>query len=453
MLRIIGLLWILAFGLTACAGGAEPAISTPTLTSAPSVAASPTSADPSPSTSTPSIPGTVTLWLDWNPDEMRALESLIEDYRDLHPGASFQIIYYPTDQLHAALETEPPQDEAPSLIFAPSAWGADLMEDGWIRDISHVIRPEQRQALHPFALSQVERSSAVIGLPLELHGTVLYRNRALAEEPATTVANMVQLSQQARLEAGQGSSFDLGYRIAAPMVSTCNGVIDPDPSVVPISQPAGLCWLRLLDRLGKAGPAVFDSDEDLELFLQGETMWLMESTSRMVQLQQALGEELLAVDSWPLYEPTGEPLEGAVWTENAYFPTWSSDQDFEAAWSFATFMLAPENQRFLSQARGVKHLPALTSVDLQEDAMQQAMRVLNAGVPLTSVLEDDRIRRELSTAIRLVVADGGDPELALGLALEEIRRARIPTPTPTRTPSPTLTPTPTDTPVPTPPPG
>ncbi len=282
---------------------------------------------------------------------------------------------------------------------------------------------------------------------------MLYRNRARVEEPANTVDRMVQRSEQDLLEGGEGSSFDLGFRRAAPLVQSCRGEIVSDPEVVPITQPAGLCWLRLLNRLGRSGEVTFDTEEDFELFRQGETLWLIDSTEKMVQLRAALGEEGLAVDPWPLYESTGESLLGAVWAENAYFPAAATDQDFEAAWSFATYLLAPENQRLLSQARGVAHLPVLPSIELEDPLLQQARRSLDTGVPLVQVQVEEQIRRELSTAIRLVVADGGEPELALGLALEEIRRSRIPTPTPTRTPSPTLSPTPTETPLPTPPPG
>jgi hypothetical protein len=399
------------------------------------------------------MPGEVTLWLDWDPAELRVLERIIKEYQVLHPGSRFRVIYFPADQLEGALLEEIEPEAMPSLVLGPSNWAAGLEKAGFLRDVSQVILPDLRQALHPFALAQVERQSMMVGLPIELKGTVLYRNRQLSEEPANTLERMVELSQQALLEGGQGSSFDLGFRRAAPLVRTCRGDILSDPEVVPISQPAGLCWLRLLDRLGRAGPVTFDSDDDLELFAAGETLWLLDSTDQIVALESALGEENVTIDPWPLYEATGESMLGSVWTENAYFPSQATDQDFEAAWSFATYLLVPENQQMMSQARGVRHLPAIASIELQEPLLQQAGRALDTGVAETELAVDEQVSRELFTAIRLVVADGGDPELALGLALEEIRQARIPTATPTRTPSPTLSPTPSNTPVPTPPPG
>lgn len=446
---------ILAFGLGLAACGAGSAPPTEIFESSPVPAASATaSSQPTAQvTGTPAIPGVVTLWLNWNPDEMRALEGIIEAYQSMHPGARFRLVYFPPGQLRPALDGEIEPDAQPSLVFGPSDWGDQLLADGIVRDVSQVILPELRESLHPFALAQVERNESLVGLPLELQGTVLYRNRNLAAEPANTVARMVEASQQARLEGSQGSSFDLGFRNAAPMVRTCRGQIVSDPEVVPIDQPAGLCWLRLLDRLGRAGPVTFDSAEDLNLFQAGETLWLLDSTSQMIPLQQVLGEDVLTIDPWPLYEATGESLLGSVWTENAYFFSQSSDQDFEAAWSFASYLLAPDNQLSMAQARGVGHLPALADVELDDPLLMQASRALDTGIPQANLAVDEQVRRELFTAVRLVVADGGDPELALGLALEEIRQARIPTSTPTSTPTATLSPTPSNTPIPTPPPG
>lgn len=403
--------------------------------------------------SRPALPGTVTIWLDWKPAEVAALERMIEDFRSLHPGTEFRVVYHRPDDLRLAFETAAAVGEGPSLLLGPSRWAAELNEAGWLRGLSDQILSEQQAAVFAGAWTMVEHEGEMVALPLELQGTVLYRNRALAAEPATTVSQLVERSQSSRARGQLGASLDLGFERAAPLLTSCRGELVADERVDPVGRPQGLCWLRLLNRLGTSGPVTYDTDEDLARFLAGETLWLLDSTEELLPIRESLGADILAVDPWPDYGPTGRPLTGYFWTENAYFPIMASDEDFEASWTFAIFLLARENQQWMSEAHGAGHLPVLEELEVGDPLLAQARSVLMVGLPLPDPRPFAAVRRELSTAIRLVVSQGSEPELALDLALIEIRNARIPTPTPSPTPIPTQTPTPTETPFPTPPPG
>lgn len=446
------LLGTLLVGLTlaACGGLRATPTAAPieTVTSPPTAAVSPL---PSPTPTPP--PGKVTIWLDWSPAELEALGGIIEDYVEMHPGTRFQVIYQRPGTLQAEFEAAAGSGEEPSILIASSELGPGWVEEGLIRDVSNFVLPEHREALQPMAWEQVARGEEITGLPLELQGTVLYRNSSLAPEPADTVDELLAASRESREAGRAGASFDLGFRRAAPFLRTCKGELRADERVDPVGRPQGLCWLRLLDRLGGAGPVTFDTGEDKEAFLAGQSMWLLGSTDELLELQEGVGAENLAVDPWPLYTPTGEMLTGYVWSQNAYFPKAAPDEDFEAAWSFSIHLLAPENQRLLSNASGVRHLPTHSEVALEDPLMGAASRVLLGGLPLPDQAALEDVVRELETAVRLVVGQGGDPELALDLALNEIRAARIPTVTPTPTAVPTMTPSPTVTPFPSPPPG
>jgi ABC-type glycerol-3-phosphate transport system substrate-binding protein len=441
----------LSASLVGCAGRAAAPSATP---AGPATAPPPTAIPATPSETATAVPGKVSIWLEWSPAEMRALDGIIEEYREMHPGLAFEIVYQRPGTLKSSFELAVQNDEAvPSMLIGSSEWGSTWAEESLIRDVSAVVLPEHQEALHAVAWEQVERDGFVTGLPLELQGTVLYRNTSLAPEPAVSVDALLTAAEEARASGRFGASFDLGFRRAAPLLKTCKGELVADERVDPVGRPQGLCWLRLLNRLGTAGPVTIDSEEDLERFLAGQSMWLLDSTEEMLRIQEELGAGAMAVDPWPLYGSTGEPLAGYVWTENAYFPAAASDQDFEAAWSFAVHLLAAENQRLLSDTGGVRHLPVHREVAPSDALAGQALRVLLAGTPLPDQEAFGDIMRELETAIRLVVLQGGDPDLALDLALNEIREARIPTETPTRTPTATITPTPSRTPFPSPPPG
>ncbi|MGA9531318.1 MAG: extracellular solute-binding protein [Anaerolineales bacterium] len=441
---------VVLLSLSACSPLASP-------TSVPGTA-TPTEPPPT-STATPTKEpvapsGAISIWLDWGPAEMLALERIVDHYRGMNPGVEFRISYHRPESLRADFEAAiAAGDELPSLLLGPSSWGDALFETGGLRDVGGSLLPEQRQAIHPFAWSQVDRGEVVVGLPLGLNGTVLYRNVQLASVSAQSVGDLVEAANDARLTGAVGASLDLGFNQSAPMIRTCKGELHTEQDVDPVTRPIGLCWLRLLSRLGQAGPVTFNTDEDLVGFEDGKSAWLLESTDKILELQDAIGESNLEIDPWPIYQPTGEQLYGYVWTENGYFPTAVNDADFEATWSFAVYLLAPDNQRLLGDAQGVRHLPVLQSVTLDDQLLAEARAILLSGSPLPDQRLVADIVGGLSTAIRLSVGQGGDPELALELALGQIREARIPTPTPTFTPAPTITPTPSLTPPPTPPPG
>lgn len=406
-------------------------------------------------TSEPTRPsGIISIWLDWGPAEMQALERIVDRYREMNPGVEFRISYHRPDVLRSDFESAVANgDELPTLLLGPASWGDALYGSGALRDLSGSLLPDQRQAIHPFAWAQVDRNGSVIGLPFELKGTVLYRNVRLVSASAQSVDDLVEAARAVRATGAAGAILDLGFDRSAPMIRTCKGELHTEKDVDPLTRPIGLCWLRLLNRLGQTGPVTFNSDDDLASFEEGQSAWMLGSTDRILELQEAIGEGNLEIDPWPIYQPTGEQLFGYVWTENGYFPAGVDDADFEATWSFAVYLLAPENQRLMGDAQGVRHLPVLQDVTLDDRLLAEARAILLSGLPLPDQRLIEDIKGGLSTAVRLTVGQGGDPELALELALGQIREARIPTPTPTSTPAPTVTPTPSLTPPPTPPPG
>ncbi len=447
-----------AMMLTLCmiAAGCTPAAPTTPApgspTPSPTVHLSPTPTS-APSSPTPAFPGTVTIWLDWGLAEMRGLERLIAGYRELHPGSQFQVVYYRSEDLREEFEAAVTRGSPPSLLIGPSDWGDPLFESGALRNVAGSVLAEQRESLHPLAWAQVDRGEVVLGLPVELQGTLLYRNRTFIESQPGTVAEFVEAGQMASRAGAIGEALDLAFPQSAPMLRTCRGDFTLEPGSDPIPRPAGLCWLRLLDRVGQAAPVVFGSQEDLQSFTIGRSAWLLESSELLPELRDAVGPGNLAVNDWPLYEPTGERLTGYVWTENLYFPRQVADEDFEAAFAFAVYLLAPESQRSLAGAQGAQHIPVLREVELDNPLLASARAVLESGVARPDLRVFDGIANELNTAVRLVVGQGGEAELALELALQEIRQATAPTATPTPTTTPTATSTPTETPFPTPPPG
>lgn len=424
--------------LASCAGGTEPP--QPTETSVPTTAPAHTSTSTSPATPTaqPGPPsGSVRLYFDWNPAEIQALEDLLDDFQRAHPGIEIRLTYIPESDLQARSRAALEGSDGPTLLIAPSTWGRELASLGLIRDIGESLSPEMIARVHPMAWSQVDAGERVIGLPVEMQGIVLYRNDAIIGDRPGSVDELVLAAQAARSNQVVGASLDFDLRNVLPFLHTCGGQVNPDPEQPPFTVQAGLCWLRLLNRLGRSGPPVFNGPEDLIAFSEGRSAMLIESSELLIQLRTELGEDNLQIDPWPVYPLSEEDLRGYVWTETIYFSASVSQADFEASWALATFLLAPESQQALASARDVAHQSVLTELPVDEPTSARLRGIFEAGVSLPPPGTLERIETPLQTAVRLVVGAGGDPQLALELALTEIANISPVQATPTPSPSPT----------------
>jgi ABC-type glycerol-3-phosphate transport system substrate-binding protein len=89
-------------GLSACQSGSEvsniptemPDSLTPIAASTPTKMVEPT----------PASTGEIIIWLDWAPEEMEALQEIIQSFSREYPTVDFSISYYPTDELLSAFE-------------------------------------------------------------------------------------------------------------------------------------------------------------------------------------------------------------------------------------------------------------------------------------------------------------------------------------------------------------
>jgi maltose-binding protein MalE len=203
--------------------------------------------------------GSVSLWVTWKPDSVRALNELIETFQSRNPEIEFKLSYIPGDELRAAI------DEArtlPSLILAPSTWAAELFESGITQDLSTQPTDEFRMLVHPLPWAQATHDGQVLGIPVQMHGNVLYRNRELAPIPAGTLDGLVQADEALRGTFNEGIAQDYGFPIVAPFAAACGGQLMLDGSAPNLKDPLVRCWLELIRDLTPAGPVFFNSNED-----------------------------------------------------------------------------------------------------------------------------------------------------------------------------------------------
>ncbi len=394
----------------------EEGLSSPTVSSI----AAPASPTPLETVFAPSLEGAVRIWLSWNSKELYSLHSVIDRFLEQNPGANFSIAYFPEEDLAGALEAIKDGGMGPSIVFAPSTWGARIWSQGLIVDITDLVDQELEANVHPLAWGQVTYQNARIGLPLELQGVVLYRNRSLAGTAPENVNAWVEAARQLKEEGKVGIAFDLGFDFTASQIAACGGSVMDEMGAVTIDNPAAYCWLELLSYIRGPSRVTINSDEDLALFETSQAGWVIDGTWNARRYEEAVGIQNLIVDLWPLNEETDRRMAGFVWTENVYLLQGLSDVEMEAAWAFMRYLLTQEAQGLLSQSSNADHLSVLSSLESSDILQRELTAALFMGVSRPIFEDLDLYRPVLEGAVETVVIQGSGPELAIDVALNKI---------------------------------
>jgi ABC-type glycerol-3-phosphate transport system substrate-binding protein len=410
---------VLQLGVAACTTATTlptPSTEVPLAPSPPALTATP----PSEQEQSNASEVLISVWLSWKPAGVRAFNELIQAFQSRFPQVMFSVSYVPAEGLRSAIEEAATSGALPSVFLAPSIWGPELMQAGIIFDVSEQPTDELEAVIHPLAWSQTTSAGQMLGLPVQMHGNVLYRNRGLVSVPAATVEGLVATAQTFRGTTNVGQSLDFGFDAVGPFSLACGGALIQQSAPPDLETDVAPCWLRLLRELSLAGPVGFNTQEDFMRFEAGEAGWLIESTERYDDFRTALGSDAVAVDPWPVYQSTGEPLAGFVWTENAYFTTALQEDEFSMAWAFVTSLLSAQSQAALSNPTGASNLPvhAATVPLVGPPAQMRAAILGGTALPLWS--PDPRYMEALERAARAVSVQGAEVETALRRAIDEL---------------------------------
>ena len=421
---ICAALCLTTIGLSACQSGSEVAnIPTEMPDSLmPATASTPTQI----AEHTPASTGEIVIWLDWAPEEMEALQEIIQSFSREYPTVDFSLSYYPADELLSAFEEASRAGTPPTIMFGPSLWGPGLYDGEMTLDPSSMVNAELERRIHPTAWTQVTYDSHMFGLPLEFQGMVLFRNRSRAAEAPRTVERWIE-EGRSQHEGGQTATvLDFGFAFSAPQLSICGGSFIGPQGEIALKLPQGICWLEVMSDLRAVGPAVMNSDEDLLRFLAGETAWLVEESSRIGELAHALGVTNLKVDPWPLYEPADRPLQSLVWTENIYLSREIQPQDLEVTWAFIEHIFSPEAQARLSDFQGAAHIPVDTTVEIIDSNMVEMASMLRSGVPLPLWIDSEDHIKPVEDAVEGVVFQGVEPDVAAQNLMDRLEQVQPP---------------------------
>ena len=363
----------------------------------------------------------MSIWTAWEADRVADLSDLLESFHQQHPRVQISLSYFRPEELLEAYGLAVRDGIGPTVLLGPSAWGPSLLRQGLIVDIAPRVLPAQRDAIHPPLWSQVSDAGAVVGLPVRTRGTVLYRNRNLAPQPAATLQDLLARAADASSRFAAEPVFDLGFEFSGAQLTPCGGTVLRAGGGLGFDQAAGVCWLTLLARFRQAGPLVFNSNLDRVTFMAGHSPWLIDSTDALPEIVAALGADNLSIDAWPALDEAGVPLSGTVWTDNAYFAVGTPASDLEASWALVNLLISPEGQERLAQSDGSWFLPVARTVQPLEPLGIQAASVLTEATAMPLAANLNTYRLPLERAVVAVASQAADPVEALRRATELIR--------------------------------
>jgi ABC-type glycerol-3-phosphate transport system substrate-binding protein len=381
----------------------------------------PTPTETPASTLEPEYAGTIHIWLAWPSDKLAVLYDVIDQFEAANPGVNFIVSYVPTSSMMSELERAQSSGQAPTLILAPSEIGLALDENQALINLRDLIDADIRQSIQPIAWTQVETQSTTRGLPFSLAGNLLYRNTALASVPENQVESLVITAREIFLENRVGATIDLGFDNTAPFLRACGARLFDQSGDFVLLESEAVCWFELLTRFRSVGVSTVNSDQDRQLFLEGQSAWMIDTSEIASDLAQAVGLENIAIDPWPLYEETGDNLAGYLWSENLYLLAEATFVDREITWSFMRYLVSDEVQEQLGQTLGADYLPVSIAYQASDSFQARLIEVLltNLGRPVRSdlsIYQEALQKASLDVALR-----GANPNAAYNIAIDAIQ--------------------------------
>ena len=384
-------------------------------------------------TSTPIVyQGTITLWHSWDETRVPTLVQIIRDFQANYPDVQFNITYVPPEILRERYRTEQREGYGPTLLMGPDQWGPILYGEGQIADLTPLAPETLLKTISPPSLQSVQQGDALIGLPYEMRGVVLYRNKALISQAPTTLDELITLARSATHADIIGAYLERSFFYSGAHLNGIGGRLMDGSGNPVFNDGKGLEWVDLLRRFEEAGPTEFLANRDLERFKAGKVGMIIDGTWNLQAIKDAIGGGNLAVDPWPSYRDGR--LSGYVQSNSLYLNPNDNEDSRRAAWKFMEYMLSPAAQAVLLQAGNI---PVVSEIQTPDPLIPEIMKALSGGVTYPPLPQMTLYESPIDAALKSIFLEKAESTDKLQAAQNEIQKAlgeqsvpTAPTPTP-----------------------
>ncbi len=380
--RLVAILLVVAL-LAGCEPGSAPETS-----SAPTIAANPSSIGP------------LLLWHGWSGNDRQALGRLVEQYNRQQSDGRIVLQSVPLASFAAELRAAVAAGSGPHLMLIPNTWIGGLAEAGVLLPLDGLIPAQEIDALLPVTLAGAQARDAdgalrLYGAPVRFDTIALYYNAAnLTVPPADTAAmlavgrglsdpeaqppiwglalNLSHDNMIGYLYAFDGRIFDEEGKVALGTTGRAGAeqwlawliALHNDPRILARSESS-----ILVDRELKDGRAIMTFD------------W-----AHQIGVYRGLWGEQIGVAPLPRLSETGNAPRPYVRSDVLAINSLAGISEREAAARFIRFMIGVEAQSVLLQS---DMQPASRTLALTGDAPQEiAARVFRTqaeqGIPMSN---------------------------------------------------------------------
>jgi len=414
-LPLISLLLVAVFVLSACGPAAtEAPVATEAPTEAPVATEAPTEAPTEVVTEAPAAPVTITMWHSKKESETASFNDVVAAFQAANPNVKVELLFVPDADLRGKFETAAGSGEGPTLLLGAADWGPAMYKAMLLADLTAQMPADLLAKVNPAALASVQYDGALVGMPWNVKGVVLYRNKSIVADAPTSLDDFIAKAKAAKSGDVEGAVFEYGPFFSwGHLYATGTALMDAkgDPT---FNDANGIAFLDAMKKIKAEGISMtFNTDDDVNLFKTGKAGMIIDGSWNLGDLSKALGENLV-VDVWPA------GMSGFVQNDNIYVNANASEEQVAAAASFIQFLLTPEAQAFLMDPTKANSLPVISGMEITDPLAKQVVAALAGGVAFPVIPELNAYWGPFETALKQVVEEGADSKTALQTAYDAI---------------------------------
>jgi arabinogalactan oligomer/maltooligosaccharide transport system substrate-binding protein len=367
---------------------------------------------------TTQLSGTISIWHSLKEGEIEGMNAAVSAFQEKYPDVTFDILFVPDDDLRGKYETAAATGGGPTMTVAHADWGPAWYDASLVTDLSGMASSDFQASINQAALDSVKYKNAIVGLPLGLKGVVLYRNASIISDAPTSFDDLVAKAKAATQGDVVGASLERGFFFSAGDLHALGGKVMTPEGDPAFNTPEGVAWLNETNRFSEAGPAEYNTDNDVNLFKAGKAGMIIDGTWNLNDLAAAIGADNLKVDPWPTN------MSGYVQNDNIYLNANATGDNKDATWAFMQFLLAPETQASIAE-NNTGFIPAANGVTVSDRLRQESITAFADGVAFPVIPEMNAYWGPMETAQKSVYDEGADPAAALATAEESINSAIV----------------------------
>lgn len=321
----------------------------------------------------------VVLWHGWGGTEAEVLDSIITSYEANNPGIDIQTLVVSFDDLRSKYETASASGEGPDFVIGPNDWVGGLATAGLIKSLEE-FDPEVKNYLEP-SVEALRYENELYGLPISLKVLAMYYNKSMVSEPAKTIDELLQHSQEGKVVA-----LNAGFYHAFWGLQVFGGKLFDHEARCVVDEGGFSDWLDWLHEAKKNYPSMEIADDYGKMnamFKEKKAAYYPDGPWALGDLKKVLGDDL-GIAVLPS-GPAGKsgPFLGV---ESFMFNSASEFASTGAALDFIKHFNSVKNQTMLMEKAGI--ISANTKVDIKSNEhIAIFLKQADSGVPFPNFPE------------------------------------------------------------------